>query len=742
MGADHRAKRRMGLAGVSRDLNSEGWIGRAMPRREDAALLRGAGRFTDDLAPGGALVMEVFRSPVASARITALDTEAARQAPGVHLVLTADDLGEIGASAVNPLIEGAPMRPMTVLARARVAAAGQPVAVIIAETRAQCLDAAELIELETEASTPEDDCQPVAQWRVGEGAAALQGGAVTVATRIAHPRVAPMALEPRAVLAEPDGGQGLVVHLSTQTPFRARDDLARMLGLAPESLRVVAPDVGGAFGGKASIHPEDVLCALAARRLGRAVRWTATRSEDFLAATHGRGAVTDGRLALDAAGKIIALSASLDFPLGHWTPYSAYAPPSNGARILPGPYVAGAVEIDLSVRLGDAPAVNIYRGAGRPEAAMLMERLIDRAAATLGWDPMDLRRANLVPAHRMPWRTPTGETLDSGDFAALLDRLEALTDYRALRRAQRDRRAAGQVVGLGLALYVEPCGRGWETARLTLRPDGRVLAETGSSAQGQGRETAFAQLLADELGLAPDRIEVGEGDSARLGNGIGALASRSTAIGGSAMLRAAHALREKVGAALAGLGRNDWPGWDAAARQLAEAGIAPVQVDETYNAPAEAWASGAVLAEVVIDRDTGVLTIERITWVDDAGRVLNPMLVEGQLLGGLAQGLGTALMEELVIDADGQLLTGSLMDYAVPRAGDMPCAVTLAKLSTRTQANELGTKGVGEAGCIGVPAALLNAAQDALSPFTTRDLRLPLTSERLWRALNGLEDET
>lgn len=726
---------------VSKDLASQEWIGRAMTRREDGPLLRGAGRFTDDLAPAFCLVMEVFRSPVASARIAELDVSEARAAEGVHLVLTAADLGALGASAVNPLIAGAPLLPMTVLAADRVAAAGQPVAVIVAETRVQAQAAGELILFDTAPDDPRDRSHPVAQWRAGDPGAAFGAAAATVAARIDHPRVAPFALEPRAVLAAPEG-DGLTVHLSTQTPFRARDDLARMLGLAPAAVRVVAPDVGGAFGGKASIYPEDVLCAFAARRLGRAVKWTATRGEEFLAATHGRGAATEGRLALDAEGRILVLEAALDFPLGHWTPYSAYAPPSNGGRILPGPYVAGAVEIDLAVRTGDAPAVNIYRGAGRPEAAMLIERLVDKAAGAAGLDPLEMRRRNLVPASAMPWTTATGEVLDSGDFAALLDRLEALTGYASLRERQARRRAAGEVVGLGLALYVEPCGRGWETARLTLAEDGRVQAGTGASAQGQGRETALAQLLADALGLPPERIDVAEGDSARLENGIGALASRSTAIGGSAMLRAARALRAAVAAELAKLRVNDWPGWEGAARHLAEAGALPVTVDETYTAPAEAWASGAVLAELAVDRDTGLPTVERITWVDDAGRVLNPMLVEGQLIGGLAQGLGAALMERLVIDADGQLLTGSLMDYAVPRATDMPGAIRLAKQATATAANALGAKGVGEAGCIGVPAALLNAAQDALLPFTTRDLRLPLTSERLWRALNGLEDET
>lgn len=717
---------------LAKDRSDTKWIGQAMSRREDVALLRGDGRFTDDLVPRDALHMVVFRAPQSSGRIVELDVSDAAQARGVVAVLTAADLGDLPPAAVNTLIEGAPLVPMTVLAGERVAAAGQPLAAIIAETRAAAEDAAEQVMLDTEDDAPADRCHRVAQWQVG-GAAV--GSATHVSLTLDHPRVAPFAMEPRAALAVPDG-DALAVWLSTQTPHRARDDLARMLQLDPARLRVVAPDVGGAFGGKASIYPEDVLCAFAARKLGRAVAWRANRGEEFLSATHGRGASSRAELALDEAGRIIALSARFEFALGYWMPYSAYAPVSNAGRILPGPYRAGTVDIAVDIRLNDLPAVNIYRGAGRPEAAMLMERAMDKAARAAGLDPFEIRRRNLIPASAFPWKTPTGETLDSGDYAALLDQLETVSGYQSLRERQSRRRADGDVVGLGLALYIEPCGRGWETARLTLLPEGQFHAQTGASAQGQGRETALAQLLAEELGTDPDRVTVGEGDSAAIENGIGALASRSTAIGGSAMRVAARALRERVQALLGG---NDFPGWDAACAALAP--HLPLTVDETYTAPGEAWASGAVLAEVVIDSDTGMLTVEGITWVDDAGRVLNPMLVEGQLWGGMAQGLGAALMERLVIDEDGQLLTGSLMDYAVPRASDMPARVRIDKISTQTTANALGAKGVGEAGCIGVPAALLNAAQDALSPFTDRDLALPLTSERLWRAMNDLEDQ-
>lgn len=717
-----------------------GWIGHPMTRREDDALLRGAGRFTDNLAPAGTLTLEVVRSPEGPARLDGMDVTAAAAAEGVIGVFTAADLGAMPGAAVNPLIPDAPLVPMTPLARERIACAGQPIAAIVADSRSAAQDAAELIEIDTAPDTPTDRVQEVRRWRTPEAAwpdAPAQG--IQVTARLEHPRLAPFAMEPRAALAVPDG-DGLTVWLSTQTPLRARDDLARMLDLPREQLHVVAPDVGGAFGGKASIYPEDVLTAFTALRLGRPIRWTASRSEDLMAATHGRGATTQGALQIDPTGRITALEAQLTFPIGHWMPYSALAPASNAGRILPGPYLAASVDIGVALHLTDLPAVNIYRGAGRPEAAMLMERLMDKAARAANLDPLEIRRRNIVPASRFPHATPTGEELDSGDYAALLDRLEAETGYPELRRRQAERRDAGEVVGLGVALYVEPCGQGWETARLTLHPDGGLIADTGASAQGQGRETALAQLVAETLSVEPARVQVREGDSAHLDAAIGALASRSTAIGASAMLRAASSLRDEVAATLRELRVNDWPGWNDAARAIAQAGLPPVSVHETYTAPREAWASGAVLAQVAIDRDTGVLRIEGITWIDDAGRVLNPLLVEGQLLGGMAQGIGVALMERLVLDDAGQLLTGSLMDYALPRAADMPAHVALHSTPTATQANALGAKGVGEAGCIGVPAALINAAQDALSPHTDRDLALPLTSERLWRALNDLED--
>ena len=462
------------------------------------------------------------------------------------------------------------------------------------------------------------------------------------------------------------------------------------------------------------------------------MKWRGSRAEDLAAATHGRGARNEAALALDAEGRLLGLRARLATPLGHWLPYSAAAPARNAGRILPGPYRVAALDTRLEARTSATAAMGIYRGAGRPEAAMLMERLMDEAARQLGLDPVEIRRRNLLPAHAAPIELGSGARVDSGDYAALLDAACRHADYAGLRRAQREARARGEIVGIGVALYIEPCGEGFETATVSLDPRGRIRAATGSSAQGQGRETAFAQIVAQALGVAPDLVDVVHGDTATTPAGIGALASRSTAIGGSAMWQAAEALRAKLPeaplsqAALATFAAN-----------LAARGASLPEAFVSFRSDGEAWSSGCCIARVSIDGDTGVPTIDALTWVDDAGVVVNPLLVEGQLHGGMAQGLGEALMEEIVYDDDGQLLTGSLMDYALPRASDVP-RVSIHKQATPSPANPLGAKGVGEAGCIGVPAAIVNAVHDALSPISEDiSLDMPLTPPKIWHALRA-----
>jgi carbon-monoxide dehydrogenase large subunit len=603
-----------------------------------------------------------------------------------------------------------------VLAKDDVRYVGEPLAAVIAESLEAARDGAErmTVELAPEPAAYEPRGGEEAfrhEWRSGELGPAFAAADEVVRLAIEQPRVAPAPLEPRSTLAAWRAGRReLTVWLSSQAPHRARDHLAELLRLDAKQVRVVVGDVGGAFGGKASLHPEDVVVAWAARETGRPVKWVAARSEDLLSASQGRGALLEGELAVKRDGTLLGLRARLLFPLGAWMPFSAVVPAWNAGRILPGPYRIAAVHTVARGVITDAASIGIYRGAGRPEAAMLMERLVDEAARVIGMDATELRRRNLVD--EFPCALPGGDTLDSGDYLGLLDKALELSAYRALCEERSRRRARGEAYGIGVGFYVEPCGRGGESARVRVEADGRVLVASGTTPQGQGHRTAFAQIAADELGVPFDAVQVIQGDTDTAPPGIGALASRSTAIGGSAVLLAARQARERQsrGEAL------------------------PLEASIEYLAKGEAWSAGCCIAAVAIDRDTGELAIERFAWADDAGRVVNPLLVEGQLAGGLAQGVGQALLERLVYDENGQLLTGSLMDYALPRAHDVP-GVQLGGLETPSPANALGAKGVGESGAIGVPAAIANAAVDALRGHGVRHLDVPLTPEKLWRAL-------
>jgi len=745
------------------------WVGQPLRRFEDAALVTGKGQFVDDIKLPETLFIEFARSNHARALIVSLNTTDAENMPGVITVLRAPEPGTLGHAAVNRVLPDMRTLPFPVLPVSEINAVGQPIAAVVATRASVAADAAALIEAEIEPVPLWEDEEPVYrhEHKAGDVSAAFAAAEHIVRVTVEHERVAPVALEPRAAMAFWDeGAQMLNVWLSTQTPHRARSDLAAILNLSEKKIRVIAPDVGGAFGGKASLYPEDALVALASLKLKRPVKWRGSRTEDFLAATQGRGATISGELALDRDGKFLGLRARLDYPLGHWLPYSAAVPGKNAARCLPGPYVCGDVDIVLEGRAENTAAVGIYRGAGRPEAAMLMERLADKAAQALGLDPAEIRRRNLIPADAFPYRTATGSVLDSGDYPQLLELAKQKAGYDDALRLRNERRAEGEVCGVGIAVYTEPCGQGWESAEVRLDPDGTLVAATGASAQGQGRETAYAQIVADALRTRPERIKIDHGDTASCPTGIGALASRSTPIGGSALLKATEQFREKARLCAARLLQADpeqlaltESGFETAIpvrrgltwRDLARIARADAEIAAefgkgfrthcVYEAEGEAWSSGCVIAFVTIDAETGVLTVDRIVWVDDAGTVVNPMLAEGQMIGGLAQGLGEAMLERLVYDEDGQLVTASFMDYAIPRATHMP-ELVLGKIETQSPFNVLGAKGIGEAGCVGVPAAIVNAAVDALKPFGVTHLDMPLTGEKLWSAMqNGMTEE-
>lgn len=676
----------------------------------DERRLRGRGRYVADLAPDGCLHLAFARSPYARAALRAVRADSARAAPGVLGVFTGADVAGLHDIAVNRPFEGISVPPHPLLSQAGIHAVGEPFAAVVAATLDQARDAAELIELDVDGrdARVEPDPDRVAYrrtWEAGEVEATFAGAHRVVRVRVEQARLAAAPMEARATLAIPDAG-GVTVWTSTQAPFKVRADIANVLGLDESKVRVIAPDVGGAFGAKGATYREDLLVAWAALRLARPVKWIASRSEDFLATQHGRGSRAEAELALDQDGRFLGLRASIMCSLGSVMTNSSVITGFNQARILPGPYRVPTMRIELEGRLTDTATVSIYRGAGRPEAAFLMERLVDAAARTMGMDPAEIRRRNFVHATALPWDTPTGARLDSGDYGATLDLLLKQADYTALRAEVARRRASGERVGIGLASYVEPCGRGGESARVKLEADGRVSAWTGATSQGQGRERAFARILARELGVAEDKVDIHQGDTADLPDGVGALASRSTGIGGSALVLAARRARAEGGDA------TEW-----------------------HETKGEPWSHGSCLAVLRIDQETGEPTIERLLLADDAGRIIDAAGAEGQLHGGIAQGLGQALLERVVYDEVGQLLTGSFLDYAMPRAVDFP-QPELMHTETPTPLNELGAKGLGETGCIAVPPAIVNAALDALSGDGVTHLDMPLTAPALWRAMD------
>jgi carbon-monoxide dehydrogenase large subunit len=760
--------------------DSDTYVGRPMKRREDRRLLLGAGKFVDDLKPEACLAVAFVRSPYGHARIERLDVGAASKAPGVVAVVTGSEVRDLAPMPVNPAIPGMKIPPHPIIADGAVHTTGEPVAVIVAESTAQAWDAAALLDVgyaelpavaEPEAALASG--APVVDPKIegnrsfrrvlkgGDPDAAFARAAHRVTLRVAQERISAVAMEPRMVVASFDAVTGeLTVWVSCQSPFRVRGEIARLLGLHESQVRVIAPDVGGGFGVKTGPYREEVMLAWLAVKLGRPVRWASTRREDFETTNQARGSVCESELALDPDGRILGLRARIVSPLGASLMFAAPGSPNNHARCLPGAYVVPSCDIAVEGALTNTAPVSAYRGAGRPEACFVIERLMDTAARALKLDPAEMRRRNLIQSDTFPYKTITGQIYDSGDYTGALDRALKAADYPALRRAQEARRARGEVVGIGLVSYVEPCALGWESGHVKVERSGRVTAITGSSAHGQGHETTFAQVVADALGVTPEDVTVVHGDTRRGPEGFGTHGSRSTALGGGALVEASVVVRDKgrrIAAKLLEAGVEDVvpsPGgfqvigapqkkvaWkDVAGVAYAGGGALPagdtpgLEAAHYFQPEGETWSSGAVVAAVAIERETGRLVVESLVWVDDAGVIINPLLAEGQLHGGLAQGFGQTLMEQIVYDERGQLLTGTLMDYAVPRADDVP-AVTIEKLHTPSTRNPLGAKGLGEAGCIAIPPAIVNAVVDALSPFGVTHVDMPLTAQKLWQAM-------
>jgi len=732
-------------------------FGKPLRRREDPVLLTGRGRYVDDVTVPGLLHAYVVRSPLAHARITAIDVGAARGAPRVAGVFTAADLAGIGPlpGVADPLPPGSQVPEFRALAKDRVHWAGQPVALVVAETPALAADAAELVDVDYDplpaVTAPEEAAAPGApvlhegfggnvcvhhRLTGGDAAAAFASAAFRVGQRMVSQRLAPVALEPRGLLAVPGDGGRLEVRISTQRPHSVRIWLSQIFCLPPESIRVVAGDMGGGFGAKGPLYPDQVAVIFAARALGRPVKWIEERSESFLATTHGRDQVADLEMAVTADGRITAIRGRVHASFGAYvTPNAPGGLLGRMARLLPQGYAVPSIDVELFGVLANTTPIGPYRGAGRPEAAYYCERLVDLVARETGIDPAEVRRRNFIPATEFPYTTCTGLVYDSGDYRAALGLLLERVGYAGFP-AERQRAAEeGRLLGIGLASFVEPGGvtprvpgTDGDSATVTVTPSGKVTVAVGTSGHGQGHETAFAQLAADTLGVAYEDVTVVFGDTDAAPFGFGTFGSRSAVAGGSAVYNACQAVLEAARRVDAPL-----PLAEAAARLAADGGLSATRTSGKLGLT---YASGSYACVVSVDPETGEVTILRVVAVDDCGRVINPLLVEGQVHGAVAQGIGQALYEHVQYDADGQPLSASLMDYAVPFAAQMP-PITSERTETPSPFNPLGVKGMGESGTIGVTPAVVNAVMDALRPHGIRHLDMPLTPEKVWTALRA-----
>jgi len=758
------------------------WVGRSLPRREDLPLVTGAGAYVDDLPFPGCLHLAFTRSPLAHARIRGVDDSAARAVSGVLQVVTAADL----AGLVRPLpLAAVPLPPsftaaevpMPCLADGVVRFVGEAVAAVVATSRAAAADAAELVALDLEplpvvvdpqaalagaaALHPAAPDNVLLRGRTGSGdvAACFASAHRTVRCRVRIPRLVAAPIEPRGCVASHDAADDLLtLHCSSQDPHRPLAQLCHVLDRPRERTRVVVRDVGGAFGSKGGLAAEHAVAAFVALRLGRPVKWVETRSENFLAAYQGRGMDVEASLAVAADGRFLALRARVTADLGAYLLGHTGVVSASLATLITGAYDIPAADVEVVGAATNKTPTGPLRGAGRPEATQVIERLCDLAAVELGQDPVALRRRNLIPADRLPYRTAVGAVYDSGDYPGLLDRACTLFDYDGWRRRQRAARAEGRRLGIGVAVVVESSGNGmWESAAASLRPDGGMVVRTGSTAHGQGHLTTFAQVAADALGVDPGLVEVRQGDSADVPPGMGTYASRSAAVGGSAVVGVVEELRRRARAWAAHLldaheGELRWdqsrfvadgpPPRTATLAQIvaaanaagpAAAGLPELSVAGRFALPGLLYGSGAYLAALEVDPETGWVELLRLVAVDDAGTVINPLLAEGQVTGSAVQGLAAALFEEVVHDQDGQPQTASWIGYATPTAAEMTVELCSEFRATPSPLNPLGAKGVGESGSIGVPAAVANAAADALSPLGVRHVDLPLTPERLWR---------
>jgi carbon-monoxide dehydrogenase large subunit len=748
---------------------------RSQKRLEDERLLTGQGRYSDDLDLPGQCWMVLVRSPHAHAKLRSIELDQARKANGVIAAWTMADLRTDGVGHIPfpPLFKRADGSPMaaplrTPLAEGKVFYVGQPVAAIVAATRVQAQDAAELVSVDYEDLPcvvdakaaieagaplvwPEASGNVAAEAAYGEKAAvqaAFAKAAHVTTLELHNQRVIAMALEPRACIAVHENGR-TTLHTQNQTPTGARDLLGVVFKAKPDEFRILVGDIGGGFGMKTGLTPEDALVCYAARKLGRAVKWRADRAEDFLAAHMGRDQHNKARLALDAQGKILALEVDTlgnigAVPVGS----SAIIPLQLGPKVQTTVYRVPVVHYRVRAVLTHTMATGAYRGAGRPEANFLMERLLEKAAREMKLDPVDVRRRNFIQRADFPFRTHLGDTYDSGNFPAVLDKLLAHADWNGFATRRETSKRAGRLRGRGLSVYLEWTGAiPTETVDIEVNGEGEVTVFSGTQAMGQGLETAYTQLVTEVLGVPAGKVTIVQGDTDRA-NGVGSVGSRSAFVGGSAVVAAGHRVivegknlaADALEAAAADIeyrdGRFRIAGTDRglsigelAARQPKH--LFRVSATQTPSTPS--WPNGAQACEVEVDAETGEVRIDRVASCDDIGRIINHMIVEGQVHGGVAQGAGQALFEQAVYEPEsGQLLTGSLMDYCVPRAADLPPVAASFDESEPCKTNLLGVKGVGELGTIGAAPAVVHAVLDALGVLHAD---MPLTPQKVWRLL-------
>ena len=757
-------------------------LGSPVLRSEDRALLTGAARYLDDVPCEGALHGVFVRSPIAHALIRSADVDAARAMPGVVGVFVASDMGGLRM----PPVEDSPevfARPL--IASDRVRFVGEPVAVVVAHTRAQAMDAADAVAVDytplPALIDPEAALEPDAPIlfqahgsnvairidNVAEDPHALEGAEIVVRARFVNQRVAPVPMEPNGALAiagvAPDQ-PSVTLWASVQAPHETRSTVAHVLGLDPAQVRVRTATVGGGFGGKIPTYPEHVVIAWLARHLGSAVRWSESRSENMVAMTHGRGQVQHVELGATCDGRMLGLRVFVIQDIGAYASEAATLPPLTGL-MASGPYRIPRIDFHAVCVVTTTTPVGAYRGAGRPEATWLLERALDMLAAELGIDPAEIRRRNFVQPEAFPYRTPTGATYDSGDPGRALDMALRAAGYRELRQEQAariDREETWQL-GIGMSSYVEITGWGSEFASVEADDQGTFTVLTGTSPQGQGHETAWAQIVADTLEVSFDAVRVRHSDTQLVPRGEGTMGSRSLQVGGSAVFLASVALLDKARRLAAHLlqtsesdvrlfdgrmGIGDPPelslSWGELAAYAADSASLPPGMPAGLVAQADfemeesTYPFGAHVAVVEVDTETGKVKLIRHIAVDDCGRRINPMLVDGQVHGGIAQGAAQALFESFVYDELGNPLTSSLATYAMPSAAELPAFVTVP-LETRTDRNPLGAKGVGEGGTIGAGPAVHNAVIDALSHLGVRHIDMPVSPDRVWHAIRDAQ---